>query len=239
MRGRVCWKGETGAAVSHSTPPKEYLIIGLGRFGSSLAIKLDEMGHDVLATDSDPKVTQNLSARLPQVVTADATTREALKALGAEAFDTAVVCIGTDFESSVLVTNTLKHEFGVKRLIAKAISSRQRDVLLRVGADHVVLPEHESGVRLAVELTSGAGVVERLELEDGLSVSSLACPAHLHGRSPRQANLRAKYGVTLLMIKGGRHIQHPSPDEALQAGDILVVMGPDDAIARLAEGGGH
>lgn len=217
--------------------PKEYLIIGLGRFGSSLAVKLDEMGYEVLATDSDPKVTQHLSTRLPQVVTADATTRDALKALGAEAFHTAVVCIGTDFESSVLVTTTLKHEFHVKRLIAKAVSSRQRDVLLRVGADHVILPEHESGVRLAVELTSGAGVVERLELDEGLSVSSLVCPTVLHGRSPRQADLRAKFGVTLLMIKGVRHIQHPDPDEVLQAGDILVVMGPDDAIARLAESG--
>lgn len=222
--------------MAQGNPAKEYLIVGLGRFGSSLAVKLDELGHDVLATDSNPKVTQTLSARLPHVVTADATTRESLEALGAEAFDTAVVCIGTDFESNVLITNMLKHEFKVQRLIAKALSSRQRDVLLRVGADHVVLPEHESGVRLAVELTSSASVVERLELGDGLSVSGLACPRFLHGLSPRQADLRARFGVNLLMIKGQRHVPHPGPDEILEAGDILVVMGPDEAIARLVKG---
>lgn len=213
---------------------KEYLIIGLGRFGSSLAVKLDELGFDVLAADSDPKVTQGLSARLPQVVTADATSIESLKALGAEAFGTAVVCIGTDFEANVLVTNTLKHEFKIKRLIAKAISSRQREVLLRVGADQVVLPEHESGVRLAVDLTSHSAVLERLELEAGLSVSSLTCPPGLLGKSARESDLRARFGVNLLMIKGARQLPHPSPDEVLQEGDVIVVMGSDKAIEALA-----
>lgn len=213
---------------------KEYLIIGLGRFGSSLAVKLDELGFDVLATDSDPKVVQGLSARLPQVVTADATSVESLRALGAEAFGTAVVCIGTDFESSVLVTNTLKHEFKIQRLIAKAISSRQREVLLRVGADQVVLPEHESGVRLAVDLTSHSAILQRLELEAGLSVSSLNCPAGLIGRTAREVDLRAKFGVNLLLIKGARQVSHPSPDEVLREGDVIVVMGSDVAIEALA-----
>lgn len=216
--------------------PKEFLIVGLGRFGSSLATKLAELGHDVLATDSDPKVTQAMSSKLSQVVTADATSLDALQALGAEAFETAVVCIGTDFESSVLITNTLKHQVKIRHLIAKAISSRQRDVLLRVGADQVVLPEHESGIRLAVELTTSASVVERLELEQGLSVSSLPCPEFLLGQSAKGAELRSRYGVNLLMIKGQRRVAHPGPDEVFEAGDILVLMGPDQAIANLAEG---
>lgn len=214
---------------------QEYLIIGLGRFGSSLAIKLDELGYDVLATDSDSSVTQNYANRLRQVVTTDCTSRESLVALGAEAFPIAVVCIGTDFESSVLIISTLKHDFKVKRVIAKATSLRQRDVLLRVGADRVILPEHESGVRLAIELTTNSSVVERLDLEDGYSVSSLPCPDFLRGKSPLEAQLRNKHGVTLLMIKGERHIPHPRPDEVLKEGDILVVMGPDDAITQLAE----
>ncbi len=214
--------------------PKEYLIIGLGRFGSSLAVKLDELGFDVLATDSDPKVVQSLSSRLAQVVVADSTVKESLDALGVEAFDTAVVCIGTDFESSVLIASTLKHDYRVKRVIAKATTFRQRDVLLRVGADHVILPEHESGVRLAIDLTSNSSVLERLELEEGISVSSLPCPASLVGKSPREADLRVKHGVTLLMIKGGRRVVHPNPDEVLGEGDLLVVMGPDEAIAQLA-----
>jgi trk system potassium uptake protein TrkA len=216
---------------------REYLIIGLGRFGSSLALKLDELNYDILAVDSDPKVVQELSPRLPQVITADCTALETLSALGPEAFSTVVVCVGADFESSILITNALKHDFGVKHLIAKAVSFRQRDVLLRVGADQVVLPEHESGVRLALALTSEGVIVDRLELDAGVSVSSMACPASLIGRSARQVDLRSKHNVNLLMIKGARRIPHPSPDEIFQSGDVLVVMGPDDDVNRLAQDG--
>jgi len=211
----------------------EFLVIGLGRFGSSLAMRLTELGHTVVAVDSDARVTQELANSLPNLVTADATDEPTLAALGVEEFTTAIVAIGDDFESSVLVTASLKQR-GVPRVVAKAMNSRQRAVLLRIGADQVALPEHEAGVRMANVLATGAALVDRMELGAGVSVSELRCPAALVGRSLGESNLRARYGVTVLAIRGARLVTHPTAAEVLQSEDLLIVLGSDQDVGRLA-----
>ena len=215
------------------TVQRDYLVIGLGRFGSGLALKLHELGCHVLGVDQDREVVQELSSRLPQVVAVDAISVEALVALGVKEFDTAIVAIGQDFEASVLITNALKHTFGLRHVVAKALTQRQKEVLERVGADLVVLPEHEAGVRLACQLNSSMSLAARMELEAGVSVSAVKCPASFFGKTPKQLDLRNRHHLNLLMIQGKRHVLHPSPDLHFEEGDILILLGADEDVAAI------
>lgn len=210
----------------------EFLIIGMGRFGQSLALKLLELGHTVLAVDSNVQLVQELSGQIPDIAALDATEEAALREIGAEYFSTAIVAIGDNFESNILVT-ALLHDLGSARIFSKALSFRQREILLKVGANVVVLPEHDAGVRLATELSSSGRVLERLELEPGVSVSEVACPPQFFGRTLVQLELRRRLGLTVVAIKGGRSLSLPGPDEALRQGDLLVVIGNDSDIAKL------
>lgn len=210
---------------------QEFVVIGLGQFGSSLALSLMQQGHSVLAIDRDRDLVQDLAEAVTQAVALDATDADALRAAGVEAFDTAIVAIGADFESSVLVTVLLK-ELGVRRVICKALTERQKTVLLRVGADQVVLPEAEAGARLARRLAS-PDFVDRLELEPGLTLTELRAPQRLVGRTLRELNLTGTLGVIVLLLKGRRLRVAPAADEVIQADDVLLVLGPDDAAARL------
>ena len=132
---------------------KEFIVIGMGRFGTSLAEALLAQGHSVLAVDIDYHRVQAISGDVPNIVHIDATSMDALREIGADHFDIGVVCIGTDFESNLLATVLLR-KIGVRRVIAKARTRTQREILLQVGADEVILPEHEAGVRLARRLGS-------------------------------------------------------------------------------------
>ena len=212
---------------------QEYVVIGLGRFGSSLALKLVSLGHSVLAIDRDRDLVQRLSDEITQTVSLDATDEDALRAIGIEEFDTAIVAIGNDFESNLLITVVLK-ELGLQKVICKALNERQKSILLRVGADQVVLPEHEAGVRLAQQLSMPL-LVDRLELEPHISISELRCPGPLVGHSLGALDLSERFGISVLVIKGSRVRSSPSDDEILNAGDVLVLMGPDEGIAKLQQ----
>lgn len=210
----------------------EFLIVGMGRFGQSLALRLLEFGHTVLAIDNDARLVQELSSQIPDIVTLNATEESALREVGAEYFGTAVVAIGDDFESNILVTALLK-DLGIPQVWCKALSHRQRQILIKVGADQVILPEHEAGIRLATELSRAARGLERLELQAGISVSEVACPVALCGRSLAQLDMRRALGLTVVAIKGARCLSLPTPDEVLLSGDRLVVIGNDSDVARL------
>jgi trk system potassium uptake protein TrkA len=210
---------------------QDYVVIGLGRFGASLALKLMELGHSVLAIDRDRDLVQQMSDEITQTVALDATDEDALRAIGIEEFDTAIVAIGNDFESNLLITVLLK-EIGLPYVICKALNERQKSILLRIGANQVVLPEHEAGIRLARQLSMPL-VTGRFELEPGISISEFRCPEALAGRSLGELDLPGRFGISVLVIKGARLRSSPSEDEVLNAGDILLVMGPDAGIARL------
>jgi trk system potassium uptake protein TrkA len=217
--------------MPHSVHPQELAVIGLGQFGTSLALKLAELGHSVLAIDRDRERVQDLADHVTQAVALDATDPDALRAAGIEGIETAVVGIGADFESNVLVTALLK-ELGVRKVICKALTERQRAVLQRVGADQVVLPEADAGARLARTLGS-PGFMDRLELEPGLALTELHAPPALAGRSLRELNLSGRLGLMVLVLKGKRLRAAPSADEVVEASDVMLVLGPDDAAARL------
>ncbi len=212
---------------------RDYLVVGLGRFGVSLALKLQELGHSVVGADRDAEVVQEWSGVLPDCVCLDTTDEGALRELGVEAFATAVVAIGDDFESSVLTTSLLK-DLGVKQVVCKALNARQKQILIKVGADAVVQPEVEAGQQLATQLASRGRVVERMELEPGLSVTELRCPERLIGQTLAQSDLRRQHGLTVVAIRGSRTKTLPGPDETLQPGDLLVVIGKDQDVAGLA-----
>ena len=159
----------------------EFAIIGLGRFGTSLALSLIEMGHTVLAIDQNRELVQDLADDLGQTVALDATDEAALRSVGVQAFETAVVAIGADFESNILVTALLK-ELGVKRVVCKALTQRQKTILLKVGADEVVLPEHEAGVRLARRLVA-PDLIDQLELGPDSHLVQMHVPDAMVGRT--------------------------------------------------------
>jgi trk system potassium uptake protein len=210
---------------------QEFAIIGLGRFGTSLALTLVEMGHTVLAIDQDPELVQELADDLGQTVALDATDEAALRSVGIQAFETVVVAIGADFESNILVTALLK-ELGVPRVVCKALTERQKTILLKVGADRVVLPEHEAGIQLARGLVT-PDLIDQLELEPGTHLVQMHVPEAMVGRMLRDLDLPKRFGVMVLAIKGQRVRVAPPADTVLAPGDVLLLLGPEEATARL------
>ncbi len=220
----------------HSAGPvkkqDEFVVIGLGRFGTSVARTLLEYGHNVLAIDSDAGRVQGLSTSLPHVIQLDATNVDALRQAGVDAFDTGLVCIGTDFESNVLATVLLRR-LGVKRVIAKARTRTQREILLRVGADEVILPEHEAGVRLARKLAAGH-FIDYLEVSADVGIVELVAPPHFWGHTLAESELRQRYELTVVAVRRGDELLvSPSAAFRIEPNDILVVLGKLDDAERL------
>ena len=202
----------------------EFIVVGLGRFGTSLAMTLNAYNHDVLAVDSDIKRVQEVSRSLPYVIQLDATNLDALREAGAEAFDTGVACIGTDFEANLLATVSLR-KLGVRRVIAKARTTTQQEILAQVGADEIILPEHEAGVRLGRRLAA-INFVDFLELGDDKGVVEIVAPPYLVGQSLRESEIRQQYGLAVIAIRRNEDaIISPMADEVIQQDDILVVLG--------------
>ena len=212
---------------------REFIVVGLGRFGTSLARQLVSHGHDVLAIDADYQRVQQLSKDLPHVLQIDATNIDALQEIGADHFDTGLVCIGHDFESNLLATVLLR-KLGVRRVITKAGTKTQREILLQVGADEVILPEHEAGARLAQRLTA-ANFVDYLQLSPDIGVVEMKVPESLHGQTLTQCELRRDYGLTVLAIRHDNGFQFNPPGETrLEAGDELLVVGDLAEAERLS-----
>lgn len=209
----------------------EFVIVGLGRFGSSLATTLQASGHEVLGIDSDEVLVQRLSNYLPRVVLMDATNREGYVELGVGNFDTGVVCIGSDFESNILAT-VIMRQLGVRRVICKAKTRTQRDILLKIGADEVILPEYEAGIRLARKLSS-TGFLDFMEVNKEIGVGEIVAPAYLVGRSLMKSDLRERYRLVVVAIRRADGvIILPTAQEEIREGDILVIIGrPDDCNA--------
>lgn len=230
---RTMRAGDSGEAYKRRGG-REFVVIGLGRFGTSLARSLVDHGHDVLAIDADYKRVQALSSDLPHVVQVDATNLEALRELGVEHFDTGIVCIGENFEANILATVLLR-KLRVRRVICKARTRTQREILLQVGADEVILPEHEAGVHLARRL-SAVDFVDYLELGPGMVLVEMVAPERLHGQTLAEADLRRTHKLTVLAIRRGDKIELNPPAEArILAGDELLVAGRMADAERLSD----
>lgn len=212
-------------------PAKQFAVLGLGRFGASVGRALSEMGYEVLGVDSDESKVNELSQVLTHVVVADGTDESVLNSLGLRNFDCVVVAVG-DIEASILMTVLLK-EMGVKQVVAKATSDVHGRVLTKIGADRVVFPEREMGVRVAQNLVS-ANVVDFIELSPDYSIAEIVATGSLVGKSLRQLSLRQRYGVNVVAIKRGNEINvSPTADDVIQANDVLVVIGGSASIRHL------
>ena len=202
----------------------EFVVIGLGRFGTSVATTLVKYGKDVLAIDQDMNTVQKLSTELPHVMQLDATNIDALRQAGVDNFDTGLVCIGTDFEANLLAT-VLLQRLGVKRVITKARTHTQKEILLRVGADEVILPEHEAGVRLARKM-SASHFVDYLEVSADVGVVELLAPPSLWGRTLAESNLRQRHSLSVMAVRRADDLLvSPSATFRMEKDDILVVLG--------------
>ncbi len=223
---------------------RQFAVIGLGRFGSSIAKTLSEKKHQVLAIDADESIVQELSDSVAQAVCLDATDLKALKAVGIGNVDVAVCSIGNDLKSSILVTMNLK-EIGVKEIVCKAQDEKHKVLLERIGATRVVLPEREMGVRIANSLMTSQ-VIEHIELSEESSIAELIPPKDFIGKSLREIDVRAKYGLNVIGItrktqgvsKEGRPRMQkivnisPQAEDIIGKDDILVVLGSNEDIDK-------
>lgn len=208
---------------------KSYMVIGLGRFGSQAAKRLCELGCEVLAIDCNSDLVQPISGVVTQAVVADARDKEVLRALGAKDFECAIVAIGTNLADSVLATMNLK-ELGVPYIVCKASDDTHRQVLKKLGADRVVIPEQEQADRLAKNLSS-PNVLEYIELSDEYGIVEIPAPKSWQGKSLKELNVRAKLGVNIIAVEKGRQINvSPSADYKITPEDIMVVLGDAAAL---------
>ena len=213
---------------------KQYAVIGLGRFGRGVCSTLHRLGYDVLGTDVDEKrVAQVLTDQIVgHALQLDSTEPSALKEAGIFEFDTVIVAIGNYLQESIITTLNLK-EGGVPHVVAKASSEVHGKVLTRVGADHVVYPEHEAGCALARLLTRPA-ILDRFELDPHNSIVEAIVPKEFDGKTIYDLQLRTRYGLNLLAVcNDGTFEVNPNPNRRLYKGEIMVVIGSNKDIDRL------
>jgi trk system potassium uptake protein len=208
------------------------VVIGLGRFGGSVAASLENLGHEVLGIDSDERIVQDWADRLTHVVEADATDTDTLRQLGVQDFPRAVVGIGTNLETSVLTVLTLT-EIGVREIWAKATSVKHGKILSQVGARHVIYPESEMGERVAHLITGR--MLDYIEFDDGFAIAKVRAPGEAVGRSLAEVGLRTKYGVTVVGIKlPGQDFTYARPETVVPTGCILIVAGDTRKVEQFA-----
>ena len=208
---------------------KSYMVIGLGRFGSEVARRLCQLGCEVLAVDTNSDLVQAISNDVTHAAVADGRDKSVLRALGASEFDCGIVAIGDSLADSVLATMNLK-ELGVPKVVCKAHDETHRQVLKKLGADQIVIPEQEQAYRLARSLSS-QNVLDYIELSEDYGIIDLPAPDSWQGKNLRELNVRAKLGVNILAVKKDDKIQvSPAAEYAISKGDILVILGDTAAL---------
>jgi len=211
---------------------KEFVVIGMGQFGSSVAKTLANAGATVMAVDKDEKYLEKVASYVTHAVCADVSNPEAMKQLGIQNYDGAIVGIGDDLESSVLVTLQLK-EMGVSFVMAKAVTDLGGRILQKVGADKVIFPDREIGIRIGNEIMNG-NYFEAIEVSEEYSIVDLTVPHAWIGKTLRDINIRSQYGVNVIGIRGIDKVNiNPEADYKLQEQDILIVLGHNGEIQKL------
>ena len=202
---------------------KTYAVFGLGRYGIAVAKELVENGAEVIAVDDEQKVVNDAAAYLPICKCADVTDQEVISRLGIGNIDTVIVCMASNLEASVMAV-TLCKEAGVKNVIAKCANEMQQKILLRVGADKVVFPENESGIRLAKNLLS-SGFIDMISLSNEVSVVEIDVKDEWCGKNLIELNLRKKYGLNIVAVKKGENVNvNINPEQPLEAETTLIVI---------------
>ncbi|MBZ0155060.1 MAG: TrkA family potassium uptake protein [Alphaproteobacteria bacterium] len=217
---------------------KQYAVIGLGRFGFSVAKTLTEMDCEVLAIDNDEERVKEVSDFVTHAVILDAIDEKALRSAGIQNVDVAVVSIGENIEASILVVMMLK-EMGIRHIVAKAVTPLHGKVLENLKVDRIVYPERDMAIRVAHSLIRPS-IVDQLELSPEYSIVELPAPPSLEGKSLRESQLRTKYGANLIAIKRGEGAErekwnvNPLPTDVIRKGDLLVLVGRNEDLERLS-----
>lgn len=211
---------------------KQFAVIGMGRFGLSVAKALSDMGFDVLAIDTDEHRTQAVSNIVTHAVSADSTDEEALRALGIRNFDVVVVAIGQDIQASILTTLILK-DLGLPIIIVKAQNELHGKVLQKIGADKVIYPERDMGLRVAHHLTS-PNILDYIELSDEYSIVELRVTKGMLGKNLKELDIRAEFGCNVMAIKRGTKMNiSPAASDRFTEEDVLVIVGEKNDLKKL------
>lgn len=218
---------------------KQFGVIGLGRFGSAIATTLAELGHDVIGVDGDEERVHQLADVIEHAIQLDATDERALRAAGIQEVDTAVVSIGENIESSLLVVMLLR-ELGIGNIVAKAVTPLHGRILQKLGVSRVIFPEREIAIRLAHSLVI-PNVIDYIELSRDFSIIEIPAPEAFIGRTLKQLELRPRYGLTLIAVKRRAGPADPAvvtniappADETILAGDVLALLGSNERLAQL------
>ena len=211
---------------------EQVMVIGMGRFGSALARELERLGHQVLAIDQDEQLVNDIAAEVTHALQLDAADEDALRSAGAAEFNTAIVAISSDAEPSIFATMVLKR-LGVRTVIAKAGSTLHGEILSRVGADRVVFPERETGLRLAHSFNV-PNVIDYLDVAPGFGIEKIHPPRSFIGKSLGDLDLKGKLGLTPVALRRGQQVfVNPARDERVAEGDELILIGRDDKLDQL------
>jgi len=220
---------------------RQFAVIGLGRFGLSVAKTLTEQGCQVLAIDKEEELVQDASEFVTEAVQVDSTDEKSLKAVGINNVDVAIVGIGTDLEASILTTLTLK-EMGVKEIVSRAVTEEHGKVLEKVGATKVVFLERDMGMRVANSLISPS-IIEHIYLSPEFSIMETMAPQAFMGRSIGDLDIRAKYGLTIIGVrkkeqpnnKVGELNISPKADYVIKQGDVLILLGSNENLEKFKQ----
>lgn len=211
---------------------KTYAVLGLGRYGIAVAKELIDNGKEVIAIDSNQKIVDDASAYLPICKCADVSDAEVISRLGIGNVDTVIICMASNLEASVMAI-TLCKEAGAKNVIAKCANEMQQKILLRVGADQVVFPENESGVRLAKNLLS-SGFIDMISLSKEVSMVEIDVKEEWVGKNLIELNLRKKYGFNIVALKQGEKVNLTvNPEQVLDADTTLIVIANVSKLGKL------
>ena len=211
---------------------KQYIVIGCGRFGSSVAKKMCQLGNEVMVIDKDEDSIENIAEQVTHTAIVDVTDERDLKSIGLGNFDVVIVAISSDIRASIMATIMAK-EMGVPKIVCKAKDELQAKVLYKIGADKVVFPERDMGIRLAYNLAS-ENILDQINLDPEYSIMEIVTPTNWVGKTIIELNLRAKYDITVLAVKTTSGLKvMPSPNYKMQEKNILIIIGNTDKISDI------
>lgn len=214
--------------------PSQFAVIGLGRFGSSLARELIQQGHEVMGIDSSEEIINDLSDELTYAAVADSTDEEVLRSLGVRNVDCVIVAIGNDIQASIMTAILLK-DMGVKMVVAKAVTDLHGRVLEKIGVDRIVHPERDMAVRVAHQLLT-PNLLDYIELSKDYTIAELSVPCCLDGKSLKEINIRAEYGCSIIAINSRKGvIIAPSAEDTVNEKDIMVIIGTNAQIEKFEQ----
>ncbi len=213
---------------------KQFLVIGVGRFGSSLAQTIIKLGHDVMVVDIDEDKVQQISSEVTSAAQANTTSEASLKALNVRDFDAVVIAIGEDIQANIM-TALLLVEYEAKYIVAKAQSSIHGKVLEKIGVNQVIFPERDMGEKLAHSLVSPS-IIDLIELSEDYSVVEVSAPAEMAGKTLKELDLRSRYGVSVIALRRnheGKNIISPVAEDVIKHNDIIVAIGENKCLKKV------